>query len=381
MQLSVTVVAGMIWVMIEQRSSGSLPRPERSHVSERKVNSQKLIASPVLASYWKLACERQRIYFSRLTGEPAPWTKDPVLGRYRFTNAYRAADRVSQDLLRVQYSGPQDSRDLVFRTLLFRLFNKSSTWTLLESRLGPLAFETFSVDLYADILSEALARGRRLYSAAYILPPPRLGAIRKHENHLRLIQYMMDDGFADRISRIKTLEAAYTLIKSYPSLGPFLSFQLTIDLNYSSVISFDEDDFVVAGPGARSGIRKCFLSTGGLSDEDVIRWMVDTQESQCENLGLNFGYLFGRRLKLIDCQNLFCETDKYSRVAHPEVHGIGGRTRIKQEFASAGPLTRPIFPPKWNLTRNIDDFYKGTVNPQVGEVFTSDLKAQCGILF
>lgn len=341
-------------------SSPSLCVPLESPDREKhRAGSHRLISSHVLASYWTLACERQRVYFGRLAGKPAPWTEDPVVGRYRFTNAYRAADRVSQDLLRLQYRGPQDPQDLVFRTLLFRFFNKSSTWELLERALGPLTYDTFAVERYAPLLDDALAHGNRVYSAAYIIPPPRLGATRKHENHLRLISHMMADEIAKKLREAPTLEAVYLLIRSYPSLGPFLSFQLTIDLNYSSLLSFDEDHFVVAGPGARSGIRKCFLDTGGMSDADVVRWMTDTQEEQCAELGLDFQSLFGRRLKLIDCQNLFCETDKYARVAHPEAVGVGGRTRIKQEFvAAAGPLPRPFFPPKWNLADAVERFYR-----------------------
>lgn len=325
--------------------------------TEHAVGSHRVIASPVLASYWRLACERQKVYFGRLAGDPAPWTTDPVIGRYRFTNAYRAADRVSQDLIKVQRDGPQDPANIALRTLLFRFFNKTSTWALLERNLGPLVWDTFEVERFAQVLDDALRRGERVYSAAYIIPPPQLGAVRKHHNHLRLIQHMMMDRFAERLGEAATLEAVYQLVSSYPSLGPFLSFQLTTDLNYSALLSFDEDNFVVAGPGARSGITKCFLDTGGLSDADIIRWMVDTQEAHCAALDLQFADLFGRRLKLIDCQNLFCETDKYARVAHPEVGGIGGRTRIKQEFAAAGPLPRPAFPPKWRLQREVDDFY------------------------
>lgn len=327
--------------------------------TEHAVGSRRVVASPVLASYWRLACERQRVYLGRLAGAPAPWTTDPIIGRYRFTNAYRAADRVSQGLIAVQHQGPQDAVDIAFRTLLFRFFNKTSTWALLDRTIGPLVWDTFDMEHASRILDSALRRGERVYSAAYIIPPPQLGAVRKHQNHLRLIQYMMTDRFAERLGEAATLEAVYQLVRSYPSLGPFLSFQLAIDLNYSGVVSFDEDDFVVAGPGARSGIAKCFLDTGGLSDADLIRWMVDTQEAQCAALGLHFANLFGRRLKLIDCQNLFCETDKYARVAHPDVGGVGGRTRIKQEFVTAGPLPRPTFPSKWKLARAVDDYYAG----------------------
>ena len=164
---------------------------------------------------------------------------------------------------------------------------------------------------------------------------------------------MMRDGLAAKLVGAGSLKDVFELISSYPSLGPFLAYQLAIDLNYSMLIDFDEDDFVVAGPGARSGIAKCFPDAGALATETVIRWMAETQQEQLAALGLDFQDLFGRPLKLIDCQNLFCETDKYARVAHPARHGVGNRTRIKQQFTPAGPLDPPFFPPKWGINSNI----------------------------
>jgi hypothetical protein len=54
----------------------------------------------VFDSYWKFAAERQRIYQKRLRGEPQPWTADPILSAYKFTNVFRAADTVSRYLIR-----------------------------------------------------------------------------------------------------------------------------------------------------------------------------------------------------------------------------------------------------------------------------------------
>ena len=50
-------------------------------------------------TYWKFACERQNVFFNRLENK-YPWTDDPILKKYKFTNAYRSCDRVSQYLLR-----------------------------------------------------------------------------------------------------------------------------------------------------------------------------------------------------------------------------------------------------------------------------------------
>lgn len=314
-----------------------------------RIGTRTVTTSEVLRSYWTVATERQRVYFARLAGLPGPWTDDEIISRYRFTNAYRAADRVSQDLIRVLYAGSQQPEDILLRTLLYRFFNKPTTWAALDTINGGVTWGSFRVEDYAEKLDSMLARGQRVYSAAYIVPPPPFGAARKHRNHLLLIDHMMRDGLAGRLARAGSLRDVFETIGSYPSLGPFLAYQLTVDLNYSTLMDFDEDDFVVAGPGARSGIVKCFPDAGGLAPESIIRWMAETQSEQLTSLGFDFQDLFGRSLKLIDCQNLFCETDKYARVAHPDRRGVGHRTRIKQQFAAAGPLGAPFFPPKWGL--------------------------------
>jgi len=53
---------------------------------------------------------------------------------------------------------------------------------------------------------------------------------------------------------------------------------------------------------------------------------------------------------LIDCQNIFCEIDKYARVAFPEFTKGKMPTRIKTKFrpSHGGPLPY-FYPPKWNI--------------------------------
>jgi len=90
------------------------------------------VPSTVFDTYWKFATERQEIYFKRLGGKPGPWSTDHVLTDFRFTNVYRASDRTSQFLIReILYSSRLDADDIVFRTLLFKIFNKSETWLAL----------------------------------------------------------------------------------------------------------------------------------------------------------------------------------------------------------------------------------------------------------
>lgn len=316
-----------------------------------KLDSGKtLTASPVFDTYWKFAAKRQDIFMKRVAGYAGQLTDDPILSTHRFTNAYRASDRVSQFLIKnVLYDGSQNAEEVFFRAMIFKIFNRIDTWELFKNNFSTISWKTFNYERYARLLDEAMDQNERLYSAAYIMPSPAFGSSRKHRNHLQLIEHMIRSGGPKNISRAKSLKDVYYLMLSYPSLGPFLAFQFTIDLNYSSLIDFDESDFVVAGPGAKNGISKCFVDTDGLDEEHVIYEVTKMADKEFSRQNLKFQNLWGRPLKPIDCQNLFCEVDKYARVAHPEFSGSSGRTRIKQKFSQNLQPLPQWYPPKWNL--------------------------------
>lgn len=314
-----------------------------------RVGSRTLTPTAVFDSYWRFACERQRIFFARLQGASPPWTNDETLQSFRFTNVYRASDRVSQYLIqKVIYTGSQKPDELIFRTLLFKFFNRIDTWEHLVDEVGEPSWHGYEFKRYASALERARRSRKAVYSPAYIMPNPQKGGRWKHENHLLLLEEMMRSSLPDRVVNTTSLAALYELLLTYPSIGPFLAFQLAIDINYSALTDFSEMDHVVAGPGAKNGIRKCFSDTAGLSNEAVIRAVADHATEAFEYRGLRFQDLWGRPLQLIDCQNLFCEVDKYARVVHPQFNA-GGRSRIKQRFAANSAPLPQWYPPKWNL--------------------------------
>jgi hypothetical protein len=163
----------------------------------------------------------------------------------------------------------------------------------------------------------------------------------------------MKTNLADRVVKASSLRDVFEALRAYSGLGPFLAYQFAIDLNYTDLIDFSESEFIVAGPGARNGIRKCFGSSSVRTDSTIIQAACDHQEQEFEKRGLKFDLLWGRRLQLIDCQNLFCELDKYARLAHPEVMISGRKKRIKQKFNSTKPVDRPWFPPKWGINETV----------------------------
>jgi hypothetical protein len=317
----------------------------------------------VYFSYWKFAALRQDVFFNRFNGGKFPWCSDQIINQYKFTNVYRASDRVSQYLIRnVIYNSalPDSPKEILFRILLFKLFNRIDTWELLMSKIGVLSFENYNFKLYDKHLNDAISSGKRIYSAAYIMPSIQsFGFPRKHSNHLKLIEFMINQETDKRLMAANNMQQAFELLKSFPGLGDFLAYQLLIDINYSTIIDFSESEFVVPGPGAVGGISKCFSNTGGLTNVEIIKFMTDNQENEFNRMGLSFRTLWGRSLQLIDCQNIFCEVDKYARVKHPEIKGNSERVRIKQVY-KLNP--RPMdfwFPPKWNINENITSSIKG----------------------
>ena len=321
-----------------------------------RLASHSVVVTEVFWSYWYLAAERQQVFFRRVVGLPGPWTEDPVISRHRFTNTYRAADRVSQYLLhRVVYDKDRDAVDTILRVLLFKVFNRIETWEWLVAHVGEPDVASFNAEAYARVLDERFTSQESIYSAAYIMPSPDFGHMRKHRNHLSLLESLLRDGLLASLAAATSLEDLYYRLRSIPSFGPFLAYQYAIDLNYSPVFDFDEMEFVVAGPGARRGIDKCFEDAGGLSPNEVVACMAASADEFLEGLGSGpFLDLFGRPLHLVDCQNLFCEVDKYARVRYPS-RSLRGPTRIKQGFRADGRPLALGFPPKWGLPWTADD--------------------------
>lgn len=304
--------------------------------------------------YWYFAYERQNIFIKKKNGESAPWTKDPILQEYKFCNSYRVNDRVSQYLLKnVIYNGKKyNNEDILFRILLFKLFNKESTWELLLSNFNDITLKNFNINKYSTILENSISKGIKIYNDAYISCANKaFGYDRKHDNHLALLNKMfIEDKIQNKILNCKTMEEAFYIVKSYPLIGNFMAYQLVTDINYSDAVNWKEDEFTVAGPGSLRGIKKCFIDKGNMNNEDIIKYMYKHQDQEFERLNLDFERLGNRPLQLIDCQNIFCELDKYCRQALPELKS--NRTKIKKKYIQKNDKIFYMYPPKWNIKQS-----------------------------
>ena len=301
--------------------------------------------------YWYFAAERQKIFMKKWKGFLPPWTEDSILQEYKFCNSYRVLDRVSQYLLKnVIYNGKKYTKeDMIFRILLFKIFNKESTWELLESKVGDITLKTFDKKKYSAILKDAIRKCIPIYNDAYISCANKAyGYHHKHDNHLELLYQMFQiDKVQDKILKCKSMKDAFFILKRYPLIGNFIAYQLVTDINYSEAVNWQEDEFTVAGPGSIRGIQKCFTDRENMTYEDIIRYMYEHQEEEFKRLHLEFPKLGNRPLQLIDCQNIFCELDKYCRVKFPSLKS--NRSKIKKKYQPKKEKIEYVFPPKWKI--------------------------------
>ena len=306
--------------------------------------------------YWRFASERQRAFERRVAGEPYPWTDDPILQTYKFCNVFRAADRVSQYMIRdvCYHNEPCSTEDRLFQIVAFRTFSKIATWRAVRAQLGryPILADLEN-GAFEDALASAKEANGGLYTGAFILCATNAyGRSLKHLNHVELFKHMfLQDGLGSKLLGAQSLREVYDRLHGYPLMGDFMSYQTTIDVNYSDLMNFSENEFTQAGPGALRGIKKCFADLRGHTPAEVILWMVEHQQDEMHRLGLPFGGLWGRPLHAIDCQSLFCETDKYCREAAPEI--ASARKRIKARFSATPEPIRLFFPPKWGINRKL----------------------------
>lgn len=307
--------------------------------------------------YFYFIQERMRIFWNKYN-RIYPWTNDEILRVNKFTNVYRAMDRVSQYLIKnVIYKEEIFSdEDILFRIVVFKIFNKPDTWEALEKKLGFITINNFELKHVNKILLE-LRQKQPIFNNAYMMTGTHSlynHLQYKHEKWLQMvIRELVEQSAFKRVINAKSLQDVYKILRSCSFLGDFLAYQYAIDFNYSQVIDFDENSFVKAGIGAIRGIKKCFHPIEKkYTYEDVIKYTQDNFINYQERFGyIDFKPLFERNLTLIDLQNCFCETDKYLRAKMPELQV--DNKRIKQKYKENNNKLELFFPPKWNINSKI----------------------------
>lgn len=269
---------------------------------------------------------RHRIYCSYARGKPWPWTNNSILQTYSFTNVYRDLDAVSKHLKRAvldRYRPWRKSKasELVSDIFTYRFFNWPDTYKL----LGPLRGDHWDEDKAKKILAEAMARGEKIFTGAYIVSNNDNGrASKRPKIDLYCEAITKVRRLAPKIVKIirehRTLKATTHFIEAkVPLCGMFVAYEIASDLRWTPLLqnAADISTWANAGPGARRGLNR--MNGRALkskpSSETLLREMRGLlKESQKPGrLGDHM-----RPLEMRDVEHSLCEFDKYLRVKNGE---------------------------------------------------------------
>lgn len=214
-----------------------------------------------------------------------PWTMDPILQQYRFTNVFREFDRTTI-WYRENVREKLPIEQMLLATVVFRWFNRIRTGEAIFSGLDPdtqdLPTSPWRGMLYHDdvnILRQVILAhcGDGPYvTGAYIIKTP--DGYNKLNGVLQCIEWFMEqehkiDSGKDEVlvgwqQATQTwidypgdvsLRQAWDWLRQFPYLGDFMAYEIVTDLRWS-LLSEAPDIMTWAnpGPGATRGIGRVF---------------------------------------------------------------------------------------------------------------------------
>lgn len=119
--------------------------------------------APLLPALLAFIQERQAIYRRREAGQLRPWTKDPILAAYRFTNVFRELDRTSRWIAENWLTPYAEHSMLPVACVVARLINWPPT-------LAEIGFpKRLNVPNIVATLKRRRARGEKMVTGAHIV--------------------------------------------------------------------------------------------------------------------------------------------------------------------------------------------------------------------
>lgn len=270
---------------------------------------------------------------------PAPWTTDPILLDFKFTNVRREHDRETKWLIKNVINNKKLSyEDKLMNCILYRMFNKSETleafeghntiwkncdWEeenlmrgCLEDKLKDNPKYTFFTNAFLTCgLKVALGNNHRTFDE---FMPMRI---------IKFARFLYNDGIIDKINEAKDQEEVFNVLLSYSGLGRFLAYQIFVDFTYIKEFPFSENEFTVSGPGCNRGLDNIFVDRDGMTYEEALFWLRDNIDEQFKLRGYkwNPNIIFNdlpqhdRYMNVMSLENCHCEISKYIRA----VEGTG----------------------------------------------------------
>lgn len=259
--------------------------------------------------------EREVVRIAKENGHAFPWTADPVISKYKFTNIHRRHDRVSQWIIKEIIEPNVRDHYLWFVLLVARLINWPPTLqALLREGALPCHPRDFDSVAFSNIIEDYRSRWPKAYSGAYMVYPTKRdpGGYKSAALATYIIKPAaeMHEEICDAIESEYISNFVTELSKSF-GISTFMAGQVAADLTYAEGHLADAADlysYAPIGPGSSRGLnylrgRKPFAEW---SQDDFNQNLIAINHKIAGELEIT-------DLTLHDVQNVMCEFSKYCR--------------------------------------------------------------------
>lgn len=263
--------------------------------------------------FFEVAREREMIRIRRESGQPAPWTDDPVFNQYRFCNVFREDDKVTR-WVKKHVRDPYDADDrLIPFVTLSRYVNYIPTLSRMFGEIANNQDWTWGSVIDAGYRFEK--GDTTVIGGGYMINTP--AGYDKLTGAVEIVKHVWDNrlDLAKVASQTKRLQDLHAALKQWDHLGNFMAYEIVTDLRHTSLLSDATDIMTWAswGPGAARGLRWIY-------EEEFDYTKVKHQERMTElatsildrtRLYWNLPKLWEMR----EVEHWLCEYDKYRRAA------------------------------------------------------------------
>ena len=308
-------------------------------------NSQLEIDQVYMDNYWNFIAERMNIWYKRvMLGEPAPWTDDPILQNFKFTNVLRDLDKLSiwerRNILD-KLDEPTDNLELrkksvLLNIMMFRLWVKIDTYLVHD--FIDLEYDNWRQNWEAakQVLLQRREQGISNFTAAYYVNdlhaanPDTATRNNKTQNAICMIEGWMDnidEIYENAIVKAKNMKEQLSYFTTLPCVGDFTAYEYACSLAETNryckhpMVSWSQDNATNVGPGALRGINWIFKNRGGMTPYQCILYLRSIWKHELEVRGTYDRFVsqlpkeMNGDIDLRVIEHCLCETQKYNKAS------------------------------------------------------------------
>jgi len=250
--------------------------------------------------FYKFIIKRQDIYYKKTILKQAwPWTDDEVLKNYKFCNIFRQLDTGTQLIINQEF---ESKAEALVNIVAYRFFNRTDHF----DRIGVIRLKNFNLKQYIQILEIEKQKG-----------PISHDAYLTHGSHIHKairVQWIIDNSekLLESLNNKESAEQSFKTLLQIKGVGKFLAYQIWLDASYHNLHPWNGNDYVVIGPGSKTGLDIMTENTKNQKDEwyeDAMYKLRDMQHDIYPSIG--YTKYDDYKMTLDSIEHALCEWRKY----------------------------------------------------------------------